>query len=236
MAQSELIKRAKANIARLVQEKQGFTPAAGGAMPPAGAAAPMPADPMAAAGGAPPPDPMAAAGGGAPPPMDAGAMPPGGDPAGGAPIIQIGMGELAQLAEMLQGGGAAAAPGAPAEGASKPKGAGGKNEALELKLDNLMQKIDMLLGFFAAQSGMDIGQLMGGVGAPELGTGEEAGGGQGAEGLIPQLPAGGGGETPPPEGAAPPAPMLQPQAAAKAPEKKDSPAARLHKLVGRLIE
>jgi hypothetical protein len=225
----ELVKAARANLQRLVamtiaekrgQSKEAFTPPpADAAMPPAGAGAmPPPADPM-AGGGAPPMDPMA--GGGAPmDPMAGGGGPPmdpmaGGDPAGGAPIVQVGMNELMQLVQMMQGGGM--------PGEAKPKGAGGKNEALEQKLSELSSKIDTLIGFFAAQTGMSPQELVANSGRPapmgesEMPAAEE-------EGILPQVGA---------EGAAPEMPPLEPQAQEKAKPKTQS--RKLHDLVGSLL-
>lgn len=227
--ESELVKKARENIRRLIaleMRKEGFTPSTGGAMPPSGATAMDPAA-MGAPGGAPPMDPSM--GGGAPPPeMGMPPVPP--DAAGGAPIIQATLPDLMQMIQMVQGGGGAApapaeggAPGAPNEPA-KPKG--GKGQALEGKIDALMTKVDKLLGFFAAVSGVSPQQLLEGGSLSGMGTSAPMEG-MGGEALLPQV--GGGGEAPPPAPA--PAPPLQPQASAKKPQ-----ALRLHELVGNLLK
>jgi hypothetical protein len=241
MASSELIKKARANMLRLVAmelQKNAFTPGpdAGGGMPPPGATAmpggSMPPDP-AATGGAPPMDPNA---GGAPPmdPSMGGAPPAGGDGTGGPPIVQVNLNDLMQMVQMMQGGGgggAAPAPGgapAPAGAPNEPEktkggGAAAKGQALEGKIDALAASINMMIGLIAGQMGMNPQQLLEGGGAPPAmgGSAEAAAGGEGGEGLIPPAP---GGEAPP---AAPP---LQPQASARRPQ-----ADRLHSLVGSLL-
>jgi len=221
-----LVKKARENLLQLVaMEKDGFAPPpaegampppGAGAMPPPGAGAP-PMDPM-AGGGGPPMDPMAMGGGA--PPMD----PSMGDPAAGAPIVQIGMQDLAGLAQMLQGG----APGAPAE-PGKPKGAGGKNEGLELKIDALTQKLDTLIGFFAAQTGMSPQELVTGTPPSAMGASESLGPEEG----MAELPQMSEGEAPPAEAGAPMPgmPPLQPQAEKKPASKPK----QLHDLVGALL-
>lgn len=249
---SELLKQASQNIARIVDmEKRGFTPSAGGAMPPSGATA-MPPDPS-MMGGAPPMDPSMGGGmppmdpsmgGGAPPMGDPSMMGAGaGDPAGGPPIVQLGAQDLMQMMQMMQQGGAPAPGGAPGGAGA---GKGGAKQAMEAKIDALIGKVDMLIGFFAAQSGMNAQQLLGGGSPPSLGAGGMPAGGEGEEGLIPQMPAEGaegGGEAaapPPPE-----APPLQPQASvrqvplAKAGRQSGKPktsALQLHTLVGKLLQ
>jgi hypothetical protein len=239
---SDLLKQARANLARIVQmEKGAFTPGDAGGMPPSGATA-MPPDPSMMGGGAPPMDPSM--GGGGAPPMDpmAGGAPPtdpsmmggpgAGDPAGGPPILQVGANELMQMMQMMQqqnGGAAPAGNGNGGAGAGK----GGAKQALEGKIDALIGKVDMLIGFFAAQSGMNAQQLLNGENPPSLGAGGTPGGAEGEQGLIPQV----GGEASP---AAPPAEEKAAQITGMPPgrqvsKQKTATALNLHNLVGNLL-
>lgn len=158
---------------------QGAPPPAAAGMPPG----PPPGDPNAGGGGAPPPPPGDSnAGGGAPP--------PGGDPNAGLPIIQMTANDLMQFVQELMSMGMG--PGGPAGANEGGKPKGGKQQALEGKLDDLAAKVDSLVQTMSGGMGMP----QGGMGMP-MGDPASAAIPQGAEPMVPDMSGAMGSGMPP---------------------------------------